>query len=38
VELMQIDNVAAPGVPGFAELGITPRALEEILPAIVRSA
>jgi uncharacterized protein YbjT (DUF2867 family) len=38
VELMQIDNVATPGAPGFAELGITPRPLEEILPAIVREA
>jgi uncharacterized protein YbjT (DUF2867 family) len=38
VELMQVDNVAAPGVPGFAELGITPRALEEILPEILRAA
>jgi NADH dehydrogenase len=35
VELMQIDNVAS-GLPGFAELGIAPRPLEEILPAILR--
>ena len=32
VELMECDNIAAPGVPGFANLGMTPRSLEEILP------
>ncbi|MGH7036788.1 MAG: complex I NDUFA9 subunit family protein [Stellaceae bacterium] len=32
IELMRIDNIAAPDVPGFAALGITPRSLEEILP------
>ncbi len=31
VELMQIDNVASPGMPGFEELGISPRSVEEIL-------
>lgn len=35
VELMRVDNVAAADMPGFAELGIAPRPLEEILPAIV---
>jgi uncharacterized protein YbjT (DUF2867 family) len=34
VELMQIDNVASPAMPGFDALGISPRAVEEILPQI----
>jgi uncharacterized protein YbjT (DUF2867 family) len=31
VELMQIDTVASPGMPGFEELGISPRAVEDVL-------
>jgi uncharacterized protein YbjT (DUF2867 family) len=31
IELMQVDNVASPDMPGFAELGISPRPLETIL-------
>lgn len=31
VELMQIDTVSSPGMPGFAELGISPHSIEEIL-------
>jgi NADH dehydrogenase len=31
VELMQVDNVSSPGVPGFRELGISPHSVEEIL-------
>ena len=31
VELMQVDTVASPEMPGFKELGITPVAVEEIL-------
>jgi NADH dehydrogenase len=31
VELMQIDNVASPKLPGFAELGIAPTGIEAIL-------
>lgn len=31
VELMQIDTVSSPGMPGFGELGISPRPVEEIL-------
>jgi NADH dehydrogenase len=31
VELMQIDNVSSPEMPGFPELGISPCSLEEIL-------
>ena len=34
VELMECDNIASPGVPGFANLGMTPRSLEKILPQI----
>ena len=35
VELMQIDNVVSRDSPGFAELQISPRSLEDVLPAIV---
>jgi uncharacterized protein YbjT (DUF2867 family) len=38
VELMQIDNVASPAASGFDALGISPRALEEILPQISKQA
>jgi uncharacterized protein YbjT (DUF2867 family) len=31
VELMQIDTVSSPGMPGFAELGISPCSVETIL-------
>jgi len=31
VELMQIDTVASPQLPGFAELGISPHSIEAIL-------
>ncbi len=34
VELMECDNIASPGVPGFANLRMAPRSLEEILPQI----
>jgi uncharacterized protein YbjT (DUF2867 family) len=36
VELMEIDTVASPGTPGFGELGISPHAIEDILPEILR--
>ena len=36
VALMEVDNVASAGAPGFSELGIVPRTLEEILPSILR--
>jgi uncharacterized protein YbjT (DUF2867 family) len=36
VELMQVDNVASPEAPGFAELGIAPRSVEEVLDEILR--
>jgi len=35
VELMQLDNVASPGAPGFCDLRISPTSLEDALPAIV---
>ncbi len=35
VELMQIDSVASPGAPGFADLRISPTSLQDVLPAIV---
>jgi hypothetical protein len=35
VELMQVDTVASPEMPGFKELGITPVAVEEILREIL---
>jgi len=31
---MECDNIASPGVPGFAKLRMAPRSLEEILPQI----
>jgi NADH dehydrogenase len=33
VELLRSDNVATPGVPGLADLGVQPTALEPILPS-----
>ena len=35
VELMQIDNVSSPEIPGFGELGISPHSIEEILREIL---
>jgi uncharacterized protein YbjT (DUF2867 family) len=35
VELMQVDNVASPQLPGFAELGIVPHSVDEILQEIL---
>jgi uncharacterized protein YbjT (DUF2867 family) len=35
VALMQLDNVASPGAPGFNELGISSKSLEDALPEIV---
>ncbi|MGQ0681821.1 complex I NDUFA9 subunit family protein [Bradyrhizobium sp.] len=35
VELMQLDNVASPGMPGFADLGISPHSVEGILRKIL---
>ena len=36
VELMQVDTVALAGLPGFADLGISPRAMEEVLQSMLR--
>jgi uncharacterized protein YbjT (DUF2867 family) len=35
LELMQIDTVASPQMPGFGELGILPHSIEEILQEIL---
>jgi uncharacterized protein YbjT (DUF2867 family) len=35
VELMQVDTVASPEMPGFGDLGISPRAVEETLREIL---
>jgi uncharacterized protein YbjT (DUF2867 family) len=37
VELMERDNAATAGVPGFAALGIIPQALENTLPEILQN-
>jgi uncharacterized protein YbjT (DUF2867 family) len=34
-ELMQVDNVASPEMPGFGELGISPLSIEDILSEIL---
>jgi NADH dehydrogenase len=36
VELMEVDTVASADLPGFAELGILPRAIEPTLQEIVQ--
>jgi uncharacterized protein YbjT (DUF2867 family) len=36
VELMQVDNVSSPEMPGFEELGISPHSVEEILREMLR--
>jgi hypothetical protein len=36
VELMQIETTASENLPGFQELGISPRSLEEELKAILK--
>jgi len=35
VELMELDTVVSRRLPGFADLGISPRALEEVLPGML---
>ena len=35
VELMQIDTVASPSLPGFADLGISPRPMEAVLQSML---
>jgi uncharacterized protein YbjT (DUF2867 family) len=36
VDLMQVDNVPSPQMPGFADLGISPHSIEEILQEMLR--
>jgi NADH dehydrogenase len=36
VELMQVDTVWSSEMPGFEDLGISPRSVEEILQEILR--
>ena len=36
VELMQVDNVSSPEMPGFEDLGISPRSVEKILREILQ--
>jgi NADH dehydrogenase len=35
IELMEIDSVARPDAPGFDQLGISPRSIQEILPEVL---
>ena len=35
VELLQLDNLTSPGVPGFGDLRISSTSLEDTLPSIV---
>ena len=37
VELMQVDNVSSPEMPGFGDLGISPHSVEKILQEMLRS-
>ena len=37
VELMQVDNVSSPEMPGFGQLGISPHCVEEILQQMLWS-
>jgi len=36
VELMEIDTVVSPALPGFADLGISPRPMEAVLESMLR--
>jgi uncharacterized protein YbjT (DUF2867 family) len=38
VDLMELDNVAAPDLPGFGVLQIDPRAIEAVLPEVLQQA
>ncbi len=37
VQLMQVDNMSSPGMPGFGELGILPHSVEVILQEMLRN-
>jgi hypothetical protein len=36
LELMQVDNVSSGKLPGFTDLGISPRSIEQILQEMLR--
>jgi uncharacterized protein YbjT (DUF2867 family) len=36
VDLMEVDTVVSPHLPGFADLGVSPHALEEVLSGMMR--
>jgi uncharacterized protein YbjT (DUF2867 family) len=36
VELMQVDTVASPSLPGIADLGVSPRPMESVLQSMLR--
>ena len=36
VALMQVDNIQSPDMPGFEQLGISPRAVEEIIQSMLK--
>ena len=36
VELMEVDTVVSPGMPGLADLGIEPRPMEEVIESMLR--
>jgi len=38
VDLMEVDTVVSPHLPGFADLGVSPHALEERLAGMLRGA
>jgi hypothetical protein len=38
VDLMELDNVAVPDMPGFSALQIVPRPVEAIFPEILQKA
>jgi hypothetical protein len=37
VELMKVDTIASPSLPGFTDLGISPRQMEAVLQRMLRS-
>jgi hypothetical protein len=37
VELIEVDTVVSPGMPGLADLGIEPRSMEDALERMVQS-
>jgi hypothetical protein len=34
---MEIDTVVSPALPGFADLGISPRSMEAVLESMLRN-